>query len=648
MPMSNPDHDRLALALESAKMGWWDLDWVSRRTIWSPSHEIIFGYEPGQPERDYFDWERRVHPDDLERIHQATHYARDHRENLAIQYRIIWPDGSLHWVNALGRFDYDSDGHPVRMLGVLTDITDLKQNEETLRRSEEFNRRVMDSSEDCIKILDLQGRLLYMNDPGQRLMEIDEFDACLYADWASFWDSASRPEVYKAIETAKQGGVAKFQGLCPTHKGTHKWWEALVTPIFNAERKTEQLLAISRDVTDRWHSERVFRESEERFRATFEQAAVGIAHVGLDGRWLRVNQKLCDIVGYSSEELLQTSFQDITYPEDLEIDLANVQQLLANEIQTYSMEKRYINKQGFLVWAELTVSLVRDASLEYGSVTSKLGAPKYFISVVEEIGDRKRIEAERTQAQSDLKERARELSEVNLQLVQAATLLERRNHELDEFVHVVSHDLKAPLRAISNLSEWIEMDLEGQLSPDNQIQLQLLRTRTQRMATMIDSLLDYSRVGRAEIATETVEVAALLAEVIDTLDPPPSFTIQIAPHMPTLNTKRLLLSQVFANLISNAIKHRDRPEGTLEISVQAEGKFYEFALKDDGPGIASEDRDKIFTIFQTLKQSENNESTGVGLSIVQKIVETEGGRIRLDSQLGEGATFFFTWPQETS
>jgi len=628
MPFSNPDRDRLALALESAKMGWWDLDWASRKTIWSPSHEVIFGYEPGQPERDYFDWERRVHPDDLERIHQATHYARDHHENLTIQYRIIWPDGSLHWVNALGRFYYDLEGHPVRMLGVLTDITDLKQNEEKRRRSEEFNRRILNSSEDCIKILDLEGRVLYMNEPGQRLMEIDDFTTHKNANWVSFWDPKNHPEVDKALETAKQGGVARFQGLCPTSKGTFKWWEVLITPILNAEGVTEQLLAISRDVTDRWKSEQVLRESEQRFRATFEQAAVGIAHVGLDGCWLRVNQKLCEILGYSSEELLQISFQDITYPEDLELDLANVQQLLANEIQTYSMEKRYIHKQGFLVWVELTVSLVRDISSDRKDDPSEPSDPKYFISVVEEIGDRKRIEAERAQT---------------------VALLERRNQELDEFAHIVSHDLKAPLRAISNLSEWIEMDLEGQLPPDNQDQLQLLRTRAYRMAAMIDSLLDYSRVGRAEVATETVEVAALLAEVIDTLDPPPSFTIQIAPQMPTLYTKRLLLSQVFANLISNAIKHHDRPDGNLDISVREKGEFYEFALRDDGPGIASENQDKIFTIFQTLKQSNNAEnSSGVGLSIVKKIVETENGVIRLSSGIGKGTTFYFTWPKHKS
>jgi signal transduction histidine kinase len=224
--------------------------------------------------------------------------------------------------------------------------------------------------------------------------------------------------------------------------------------------------------------------------------------------------------------------------------------------------------------------------------------------------------------------------------------LERRNQELDQFVYVVSHDLKAPLRAISNLSEWIEMDLEGQLPPENQQQLQLLRTRTQRMTAMIDGLLNYSRVGRAKMATEVVEVSELLAEVIDSLNPPPQFVIKIASPMPTLLTKRLFLSQVFANLINNAIKHRDREEGSLEISVQEDANFYEFALKDDGPGIAPEDHERIFMIFKTLRPSENNESTGVGLSIVRKIIETEGGAIRLESQLQQGTTFYFSWPKQ--
>ncbi|NJK29840.1 MAG: GHKL domain-containing protein [Acaryochloris sp. SU_5_25] len=289
------------------------------------------------------------------------------------------------------------------------------------------------------------------------------------------------------------------------------------------------------------------------------------------------------------------------------------------------------------------MSLVRHSIADPDGSPATLGEPKYFISVVEEIGDRKRCELGRDEAEAALQARARELAEANLLLTQAATLINLRNQELDQFVHVVSHDLKAPLRAIANLSEWIETDLAGQLPAENEQQLQLLRTRVQRMTTMIDDLLTYSRIGRVAGTTEAVDVAEFLAEIIDTLDPPPTFTIEIGSPMPILQTERLPLSQVFANLISNAIKHRDRPQGHLRISSREQAEFYEFALRDDGPGIAPEHHDQIFTIFQALKP--NQESTGIGLSIVRKIVETEGGRIRLESQVGEGTTFYFTWPR---
>ncbi len=515
--IDNTEH--LTLALDAARMGWWDLDLITNKMLWNPYHEAIFGYEPGTPERNYLDWERRVHPEDLEWIHQATHRARDLHEELAIQYRIIWPDVSIHWISALGRFHYDEEGHPVRMLGIVTDVTKHKQAEQALQ------------------------------------------------------------------------------------------------------------------------------ESEERFRATFEQAAVGIAHVGLDGRWLCINQKLHEIVGYTSEEILERTFQDITHPDDLETDLEYVNQLLAGKIHTYSMEKRYIHKEGFTVWVKLTVALVRQESAGPGHSDLAIGAPKYFISVIEDIGERKRIEAESRQAQLELQDRARELAGLNMLLAQSAANLEQRNQELDQFVYVVSHDLKAPLRAIANLSEWIESDLEGQLPPDNQLQLQLLRTRVQRMGAMIDGLLEYSRAGRIKVAIEKVVVMDLLTEVIDSLDPLPPFTVQIEPPMPILKTKPLLLGQVFANLISNAIKHHDRPDGCVKVSVQEQPEYYEFSISDDGPGIAPEYHDKIFTIFQTIKTCDSQESTGIGLSIVKKIVEAEGGVIHLESQIGKGATFRFTWPK---
>jgi PAS domain S-box-containing protein len=641
--------ERLTLALDVGKMGWWDLEVATDQAIWNTYHEIIFGYEPGTPNRDYFDWERRVHPDDLDRVHRATHEARDDRKDLVIQYRIVWPDNSLRWINALGRFYYGSDGRPVRMLGVLTDITELKQNEEALRRSEEFNRRILDSTDNCIKLLDLEGRLLYMNGPGQRLMELDDFESLKGSDWAGFWDSSSRPKVLKALDAARQGEIAKFEGYCPTHKGTSKWWDVVVTPILNAEGTGEQLLVVSRDVTEHWQAEKTLRESEELLRATFEQAAVGIAHVDLDGRWLRVNQALCNIVGYTREELLSKTFQDITYPEDLESDLNYVRQLMAGEILNYSLEKRYLHKDGRLTWVNITVSLLRevengrddDASPPTHPLypISGPGQPKYFIGAVEDINERKQVE-------QTLRNRSQELAQLNASLVKTSALLTERNQELDRFTHIVSHDLKTPLRGIANLAEWIEDDLSGQIPEENQQQLALMRSRVERMDAMINGLLEYSKAGRAEMSPEVVDVAALIAEILDLIQVPARFQIKIDAQVSCMLARRILLNQVLLNLISNAIKHHDRPDGTLEIGVRDLGKFYEFWVQDDGPGIPPEHHQRIFEIFQTLKSSK--ESTGIGLSIVKKIVEAEGGTLQVSSKVDAGSKFSFTWLKEIS
>ncbi len=250
-------------------------------------------------------------------------------------------------------------------------------------------------------------------------------------------------------------------------------------------------------------------------------------------------------------------------------------------------------------------------------------------------------------AQAKLQSRADELVRLASVLAQTNNMLEDRNNELEQFAYVASHDLKAPLRAIANLSEWIEEDLSGQLPPENQHQMQLLRGRVLRMEALINGLLEYSRVGRSKTPIETVSVNDLILEVLESLDPPDSFDIKVQSNLPLFKTKRILLRQVFANLIGNAINHHPRTNGSIDVSYQERDKFYEFAVLDDGNGIAPEFHDRIFTIFQTLEARDTKESTGIGLAIVKKIVETEGGTIWIESQVGKGATFYFTWLKES-
>jgi signal transduction histidine kinase len=226
-----------------------------------------------------------------------------------------------------------------------------------------------------------------------------------------------------------------------------------------------------------------------------------------------------------------------------------------------------------------------------------------------------------------------------------ATELERSNRELGRFAYVASHDIKTPLRAIANLSQWIEEDLGDQLEGATRKQMDLLRGRVYRMEALIDGILEYARVGRIDTGIETVDVAKLLNELLTDLAPPPGFTIDIASDMPVFETARMPLSQMFANLIDNAINHYDRGDGHLHITVQDMEDFYEFTVTDDGPGIAPEFHDKVFQIFQTLQARNDIESTGVSLSLVKKIVEEQGGTITLDSV--EGACFRFTWPKRS-
>lgn len=249
------------------------------------------------------------------------------------------------------------------------------------------------------------------------------------------------------------------------------------------------------------------------------------------------------------------------------------------------------------------------------------------------------------EAKAKLRLRADELARLSSILAKANTDLEKQNQELDKFAYVASHDLKAPLRAIASLSEWIEEDLEDQLTGETLHQMTLLRGRVHRLEELINGLLAYSRIGRVKNELEIVDVKKLLNEIIDSLAPPNTFKITIASEMPVLKTHKVPLRQVFANLISNAIKHRDFDQGKITIDVEELTEFYKFSVADDGPGIPAEFHEKIFVIFQTLYPRDTRENTGIGLSIVKKILETQGGIIDLESSPDSGTTFYFTWPK---
>lgn len=369
------------------------------------------------------------------------------------------------------------------------------------------------------------------------------------------------------------------------------------------------------------------RESESRFRRLVEANIIGIILWDANGNILEANDAFLNLMGYSYAELKagKIDWKAMTPPEYESIDQRYLAEILTTG-KCPPFEKEYIHKNGSRVPVLAGAALLED-STDRG------------VAFVLDLTERK-------QAEQALRARTEELMHLTRRLAQTNHFLDRTNQELDQFAYVVSHDLKAPLRAIANLSQWIEEDLEADLTDDTRRQMDLLRGRVHRMEALIDGLLQYSRAGRLKPTTELVDVKKLINEIVDSISPPEEFTIHIG-EMPTLKTDRLGLQQVFSNLIGNAIKHHDRSNGQvwIDCTTLEASNSYEFTVRDDGPGIDPQFHDKVFTIFQTLVPRDKLESTGIGLSLVKKIVEHRGGTIQLESQPNQGATFRFTWQE---
>lgn len=251
--------------------------------------------------------------------------------------------------------------------------------------------------------------------------------------------------------------------------------------------------------------------------------------------------------------------------------------------------------------------------------------------------------------QDNLGDLATSLNRMTQTLDEVFSALAKRNQELDQFAYVASHDLKAPLRGVTTIVKWIEDELSAEISPQLRIYLDQMKGRLARLEDLINGLLAYARVGRTTRTMEEVNVAQLARDVAE-LVVPPGFGLELAPDLPTFTTDRLSLEQVFTNLFGNAVKYHDHAaSGHLRLSAQDLGTTYEFRVEDDGPGIAPEYREKVFLLFQTLRDRNTAESTGIGLSIVKKIIDEQNGGIRIEEGLnGRGAAFVFTWPKSTT
>lgn len=374
-------------------------------------------------------------------------------------------------------------------------------------------------------------------------------------------------------------------------------------------------------------------ESDEKLRRLFDHSPVGICTVDLLGNFVTTNPAYEQMLGYSKEELQDLSFFDVTHPDYRPENKALFQNMFSLESTGFKIEKNYIRKDGVQI----------DVSVHATAVIDDKGKTRFGTAFVEDITHRKQIEKELNTHRDHLEEMVKERTEA-LQKVNKAYLT--ANKELKEFAYIVSHDLKAPLRAISQLTHWISEDYSKSFDDEGKMQMELIIKRVRRMDGLIDGILRYSRVGRIREKKERLDLNSLVSEVIETIDPPKNIQVILENKLPVIFRDSIRMEQIFQNLIENAIKYMDKDEGIIKVGCESRETLWEFNVSDNGPGIDKKYHDKIFQIFQTLAPRDEHESTGIGLTLVKKIIELYGGSIWIESEPDLGTRFYFSLPKK--
>ncbi len=398
--------------------------------------------------------------------------------------------------------------------------------------------------------------------------------------------------------------------------GRDVWFEttghSIQDPLTN---EIVEIQTSSRDVTWRKQVEAQLRESEQRFRLAMTDAPIGMALVDLDGRAVEVNERLCELLGRPREELLTCSFQEVTHPDDLDADLAYVEQLLSGEITHYEMEKRYLRLSGEVVAALLSASLLRDDE----------GEPRYFVAQVVDMTDRKRT---------------------LLALEETSHALERSNAELRRYASVVAHDLRSPLATIAGFVDLFLHRYGDQLDQQGTQILQVTDRVVRQMVQTVEGLLDLTRIEVDDPTYETVNLGSLVEDVIAAIRPQlddADAELRMG-SLPDVSGDPALLRLLFQNLIGNAVQYR-HPERRLEVVIEAEHvpPFWHLTITDNGRGFDPADREVLFEPHVRGRDHDVPGGTGIGLATCRKIVERHSGTI--EAHPGDpGARFEFSLP----
>jgi two-component system, sensor histidine kinase and response regulator len=583
------------------------------------------------------DFDPDVTPAQLDEIKRKL----DDGELMAFESQHRRKDGTVFPVEIRGQAFWE--GGRRFAVALARDITERKRAEEALRESEQRWRSLTEALPQLVWSATPDGACDYFSMQWTQFTGVPEIHL-LGWQWMETLHPDDREPTRQFWTNSVAGrGPYDVEYRVRRTDGEYRWFKTRGVPIRDSEGSVVKWFGTCTDITDLLRTEEALRESEERFRGTFENAGVGIAHAHSTGRLLRVNEKFCAIVGYPRAELLQKTFQEITHPDDLTTSLASFAALLRGESAVVEHEKRYVRKDGSPVWVELFTSLQRDAT----------GQPSYAIAVVQDISERRRLDAE---------------------LRRAKEAAEAANRAKDEFLANVSHEIRTPMNAILGMTDLV---LGTPLSDDQRQSLRTVKAAADNLLGILNDLLDFSKIeaGKLELDPAGFSLRAGLGDTLRTLAMRAHKKgLELVSHVQSDVPDALVgdagrLRQVLLNLVGNAIKFTEEGEVVVKVKTftaedtESAEKTQEsradacslssnassavtllFEVRDTGIGIPLEKQEKIFRAFEQEDTSTTRRygGTGLGLTIATRLVALMGGQITVDSKPGRGSTFAFT------
>lgn len=608
-------------------IGSWELDLKNNVLTWSDEIYRMFEIDPAKFGASYEAFLDAIHPDDREAVNSAYTNSLDTKLPYSIEHRLLFPDGRIKYVKEQCETYYDKDGKPLRSVGTVQDVTELKQAEDALMYLSQRNELILNSAGEGIYGTDIAGNITFINPAAAKMLGFSIEELIGKNSHQVFHHTRDDGQPYPVNEcplhqSLKEGGIHRGENeVFWTKDGKKFYVEHVNTPLLK-EGKIVGAVVVFRDITERKLVQEALRHAYAYNRSLIEASLDPLVTISPEGKITDVNAATEIVTGHPRNELLGTDFSDyFSEPEKAKAGYHQVFEV--GFVKDYSLEIKH--KDGHLTPVIYNASIYRD---EKDQITGVFAAARDI---------------------TKLKVAEMALHELNdkleLLVKQRTSQLEAANKELEAFTYSVSHDLRAPLRAIDGFSAAVMEDYGDKVGDDGKDYLQRVRNASQKMSTLIDDLLSLSRLTRGELNRVSTNLSDIASEVIKTLsesDPDRHVDVSIAENMMD-EADPHFMEIVFTNLLNNAWKFTSKKEkAQIEFGrMEKDGKKI-YYIKDNGAGFDMNYSVKLFQPFQRLHTAEEFPGTGIGLATVYRIIKKHGGEIWAEGKVDEGATFYFT------